>query len=200
MSFRRKLISVLALTFILVAFNVVATAQETPSADKPDAMRKDGKRGKQGRKGMRGKRGREGRHGKRGRRGRRGGNRALRGITLNDGQKQQLQTLFKSKRGEKRPQNEEFRELARAKRSGLATEAQTKRFNELRESMRANRKAEREKMSQSIRSILTPEQQTQYDKNIAEGKARMEERKKRHEERKKVRGDRKNKSSKTPTP
>jgi len=193
MSFGRKLISVFALASVFTAFSIVVPAQDTPKPDKPDAMRKDGKRGKQGRKGMRGRGGRQGKPGMRGRGGRMGGNPALKGITLSDSQKTQLQSLFKSNRGEKRPQNDELRELMMAKRSGLATSAQEARLKSIHEEMMTARKTDQEKMNQSIRSILTPEQQTTYDKNIAEGKQRMEERKKKMEEHRKMRKERKEK-------
>jgi len=186
MAFKSKVISLITLMFAVVVFSTFVAAQETPSTDKPDSAQRDGKRGMHGRRGMRGRRGKDGRRGPRGRRGGRRGNRALRGITLSDSQKTQLQTLFQSNRkNSQRGQNTELRKLMRAKRSGLATAAQEKQLTDMLSQMRAQRKANREKMSDSIRSILTAEQQAQFDKNIADGKKRMEERKKRHDERRK---------------
>ena len=84
MTLRRKFISIISLAFVVFALSAVSFGQETPATtDKPDSVKKDGKRGKYKRKGRHGKRGRKG---MRGRRGRRGGS-ALRGITLNDSQK-----------------------------------------------------------------------------------------------------------------
>ena len=182
MTLGRKFISIITLTFVVFALSTVSFGQETPApTDKSDAVKKDGKRGKHGRKG---KRGRGGRKGMRGRGGRRGGG-ALRGITLNDSQKQQLQTLFQSNRGNRRSGgNDEARNLMRLKRSGLATSAQEAQLKGITEKRRSERAVARTKMDQSIRSILTAEQQQQYDKNLAERKQKMEGRKNMHRERK----------------
>ncbi len=198
MVFKRQIISLVILMFALVVFNTYTAAQGTSSTDKPNSVKRDGKRGKHGRREMRGKRGRHGKRGQRGRRGRRGsrrgGNRALRGITLNDSQKTQLQTLFQSSRANrKKGQNTELRKLMMARRSGLATEAQKKQLTDTLNQRRAARKANRAKMSDSIRSVLTAEQQVQYDKNIADGKKHMKDRKKRREERMKRHKERRKK-------
>ena len=68
--------------------------------------------------------------------------------------------------------------------AGLATAAQEAQLKEYADKRRAERKAAMEKMDQSIRSILTAEQQQQYDKNLAERKQRMEKRKIMRKERK----------------
>lgn len=177
MTLRRKFISLISITVAVLALSVVSFGQETPSTtDKPDSVKKEGKRGKYGRKGKGGKRGRKGM--------RRGGG-ALRGITLSDSQKQQLQTLFRENRGKRRsPMSDEYRELIRLKRGGLATAAQEAQLKEMHDKKKAERAAARQKMDQSIRSILTADQQQQYDKNLAERKQKMEQRKNRRMERK----------------
>jgi len=172
----RKLSFIFALAVAVFAMSTVSFGQETPApSDKPDSVKKDGKRGKHGRRGKRGKGGRRG-----------GG--ALKGITLNDSQKQQMQTLFQSNRGNrgdrKSAGNEEVRNLMRLKRSGLATSAQEAQLKEYMEKRNSERTAARTKMDQSIRSILTAEQQQQYDKNLAERKQKMEQRKNMRKERK----------------
>ena len=183
MTLKRKFISIISVTLAIFALSMVSFGQDTPpTTDGPDSVKKDGKRGKCGRKGKGGKRGRKGMR----RGGRRGGGSALRGITLTDSQKQQLQTLFQSNRGERRkgPKNNEARELMRLKRSGLATTAQEAQLKQMHEQKKAERDSKRKQMDQSIRSILTSEQQVQYDKNLAERKQKMEQRKKRYMERK----------------
>ncbi len=183
MNIGRKLFTTFVLAFAFVGLNTVASAQDTPKPERSDSMRREGRGGKEMRRGMRGG-GRD--HGrKRGGRGR--GMQGLRGITLNDSQKQKIQALFQAKRTEKQPPSDEIRELMMAKRNGLLTTAQEQRLQTIRTERMAARKAEMDKMNASIRSILTAEQQTQYDKNLAEAKQRMEERKTRMEEHKKKR-------------
>ncbi len=189
MNIGRKLFTTFVLAFAFVALNTVVSAQETPKPERSDLMKREGRGGKEMRRGMRGG-GRD--HGrKRGGRGMRGGRgggmQGLRGITLNDSQKQKMQTLFQSKRSEKQPPSDEIRNLMMAKRSGLLTTAQEQRLKSIHTERMAERKAEMDKMNASVRSILTADQQTQYDKNQAESKQRMEERKTRMEEHKKKR-------------
>ena len=176
----RKLLFIFALAIAVFAMSTVSFGQETPApTDKPDSVKKDGKRGKHGRRGRRGKGGRKGM---------RNGGGALRGITLNDSQKQQLQTLFQSNRGNRGDRrsggNDAVRNLMRLKRSGLATAAQEAQLKESMDKRKSERDAVRAKMDQSIRSILTAEQQQQYDKNLAERKQKMEQRKNMRKERK----------------
>ncbi|NNE98589.1 MAG: hypothetical protein HKN25_06180 [Pyrinomonadaceae bacterium] len=182
MTFGRKFISIVTIALAVVALSTVSFGQETPATtEKPDSVKKDGKRSKYGRRGMHRKGGKRGY-----RRGRRGGRSALRGITLSDSQKQQMQTLLQSKRGERRPSagNEEMRKLMGLKRSGLATSAQEAELKTMMDKRKAERDAARKQMDASIRSILTAEQQEQYDKNLAERKQMMEKRKSMRKERK----------------
>ena len=95
----------------------------------------------------------------------------LRGITLSDAQKAYLDTLREHDRAameQNREQNQAVMEKIRAARES----GDTATANRLMGEQRAKMDAQRDKQAAAIRSILTNEQQAQFDKNLAEMKER----------------------------
>src|SRR5436305_3000557 len=109
-------------------------------------------------------------HGERGMRNRGPGRELFKGITLTADQKAKLQELRKSEKP-----NDQFRkamEDARAARQRGDTAAARAQMQALRPQM----EQQREKQFAAMRSILTPDQQKQFDANVATWKQRAAER------------------------
>ena len=95
----------------------------------------------------------------------------VRGITLSDAQRAYLDTLREHDRAEmeqNREQNQAVMEKLRAAREGGDTATAGRLMRE----QRAKMDAQRDKQAVAIRAILTNEQQSQFDKNLAEMKER----------------------------
>ncbi|WP_284348340.1 Spy/CpxP family protein refolding chaperone [Roseisolibacter agri] len=161
----------------LVVGAATATIAQAPagSGSRPaasDTARHDGHaRGERG-----GPRGGE-RGGERGGRGGPGGpgSMLLRGITLTDAQKQQLQALRPARGGQNDAAREQTRKLmdeARAARQRGDTAAANARFTQLRTQMQQ----QRDRDVAAMRNVLTAEQRKQFDANVAELKQREQDR------------------------
>jgi len=144
-----------------------AVAQQPPTQQAPAAGEH---RGHDGAKGQRGERG------ARGERGERRGPQAflLRGITLTDAQKAQLEQVIARKKPTEaeRKQLQAQREEMRALRQKGDTAALRTKFAAL----RARMEQERDRDLAAIRGVLTAEQQKQFDANLADAKKRQAER------------------------
>ncbi len=111
--------------------------------------------------------------------GRRGGGpeRALlKGIKLSADQKAKLKTVFEQDRAQRqanRPDSATIAEIRAARQRGDTTAARAK-MQQLRAQMEKNH----EQRIAQIRAILTPDQQKQFDANVAEMKQRMAQREK----------------------
>ena len=93
----------------------------------------------------------------------------LRGITLSDAQRQQLQALRPARGGQDDAAREQTRTLmdeARAARQRGDTAAASARFTQL----RAQREQQRDRDVAAMRNVLTAEQRRQFDANVAEMK------------------------------
>lgn len=99
----------------------------------------------------------------------------LRGITLTDAQKQKLQQLRESDRATMEQSRTQMRsrmdEARAARQSGDTVKAKS-----LFAAMRKQMEAQRDQHAAQVRSILTAEQQKQFDANLAEAKKRQAER------------------------
>ena len=154
----------LGLALSLAGTQAVVAQQSGAEGRRPDAGQQDG-RGKGGR----------GERGMRGGRGQRGDGFLLRGITLTDAQKQQLQQLRESERAQMEQSREGARttmEAARAARQRGDTAAARVEMQKV----RAQMEQQRERHVVALRNILTSEQRTQLDRNVAEAKQRQAER------------------------
>jgi Spy/CpxP family protein refolding chaperone len=146
-----------------LALTVGAAGANAQATTKPDAARHEGGRGAW----QKGKRGGEG-----------FGGGLLKGITLTDAQKAQL----KEKREANAPEQKAFREQMRttfgemraARERGDSAAVQSARAKM--EQLRKQGSEVRERQLADLRSILTADQRTQLDKNLADAKARMEQR------------------------
>lgn len=152
----------LGLTFLLGAAGVAAQA---PQGERP-------------RQGVEDQRG-HGRHGEaRGeRRGmRRGGpgQALLKGITLTDAQKKQLADLRTSERERMQSMRESSRESMQQMREARQ-KGDTARANTQMRALRQQMDAQRDRHIAAVRGILTAEQRTRFDANVAEWKARAAE-------------------------
>ena len=111
--------------------------------------------------------------------GRRGGGMdrmLLKGITLSDAQKAKLQELHQAERAKmqangQRGQNSEFQAIRDARQKGDTATA-----NRLMQEARARMEARRDEQFKAIRGLLTPDQATQFDANVAEMKQHQGER------------------------
>jgi len=105
----------------------------------------------------------------------------LRGIELSDAQKEQVKAIFE-KRRPSREQMEQARERTRESRERVREQRQesaprdTAAMRQRREQAMQRMLQERAELNREIRSVLTREQQAQFDKNVAEMNARMQER------------------------
>lgn len=109
--------------------------------------------------------------------GRHGGPEAmlLKGVTLSSAQKAQLENLRKADRDGMQKNRDAMRstfEKARAARQS----GDTATARSLMEQVRSRMDAQREQRFAAIRSILTPEQQRQFDSNVAEWKQHANDR------------------------
>jgi protein CpxP len=97
----------------------------------------------------------------------------LRGITLTDAQKTQLETLRKAQRDEMEKNRDQFRaamkEAREAREKGDTATARSKMT-----ALRTQMTQQRERQVAALRSILTAEQQKQFDANVAAWKERAE--------------------------
>jgi protein CpxP len=137
-----------------------AAAQSTRPDNRPDATQAE--RGERGERGAR-RRGAGGPEGA-----------LLKGITLTDAQKTQLEALRKEQRAERQKTREQFgavmKEARDARQRGDTATARAKM-----EQVRAEMEKRREHQVASLRSILTPDQQKQLDANVAAMKERARE-------------------------
>jgi len=143
-----------------LALSVCAAGVALAQSSRPDTTRQERPdRREQGDRGMR----------------RRGGpdGALLRGITLTDGQKTQLETLRKAQRAEMEKNREQFsaarKEARDAREKGDTATARSKMT-----ALRTQMTQQRERHVAALRAILTAEQQKQFDANVAKWKERGE--------------------------
>jgi Spy/CpxP family protein refolding chaperone len=152
----RKTVLAVGLGVALASVTSVASAQ---NAQRPDSAHKHG-RWEQGQNGLR--------------RGGFGPGALLKGITLTDAQKTQLKA-FRGKAGDNKAdhdaQRATFEKIREARQRGDTVTAK-----KLMADARAARQREQEQRIAQIRSILTTDQQKQFDANVAEMKQRMAQR------------------------
>lgn len=159
----------------LVAALTIGAAGAQAQVPQRDSAR--AKAGQQDGKGPRGERGGRGERGARGMRGERGGPDGflLRGIALTDAQKQQVQELRERERAAMQAHRESMRgtmdQVREARQRGDTAAARAQM-----QSMRTVMDQQRERHVASLRGILTAEQRTQLDRNLAELKQRQAER------------------------
>jgi len=108
-------------------------------------------------------------------RGPRGDGALLRGITLTDAQKAQLKTLREQQR-ESFKANAEGRKKAMEDVRAARERGDTAAVRKFRDQQRTQMTQQMERQTAAVRGILTPEQRSQFDKNVAEMKQRMEKR------------------------
>ena len=145
----------IALALALALSAGVASAQSTqpssPSRDRGSWQKDGGERDPRG--------------------GRRGEGMLLKGITLSDAQKAQLQSLRKDEQAKREGSRDQFRSAmddARAARQRGDTAAARAKMQALRSQM----DEQREREYAAIRNILTADQRKQFDANVAEMKQR----------------------------
>ena len=121
--------------------------------------------------------GREEGRGPGGRGGRRGGPEGflLRGITLTDAQKAQLQKLREQDRTQMEARRDAF-EKERTELQALRAKGDTAAVRARLTQRRAQMEQERDRRTAAIRNVLTAEQRAAFDKNVAEAKQREQER------------------------
>lgn len=161
----RKFLSIFTIMAAVFAFSTFAAAQNTTN-DNNNVSPSEKKEGKFGRKGMDGKRGKRGG-------GERGMMRGLRELDLTDTQKAQIKSLYETNKAAHEAQREERRSLMMKKRDGSLTEAESARFQELKQQA----KSDAEQIHNSVLAILTPEQVQKLEAQKAERKQRRQERK-----------------------
>ena len=152
---------------ILIGLGVAAVFASTAIAQGPDSTRGRGQKG-----------GRGGEHGQmEGRRGGRGGpdGLLLKGITLTEGQRAQIAQIDKTQRehfdAKRKASKDDLGKLREAHARGDTTAIRVAQ-----EKRRAVLDQERAQHIAAIRNILTAQQRVQFDKNVAELKAREAER------------------------
>ena len=140
-----------------IAGSHVAGAQQQSDAGRPQAGQQD-RRGPGGR-GARG--------------GHRGGGEGwlLRGITLTDAQKTQLQQLRKGDSAQVAARRDEFQKEREELRS-LRQKGDTAAIRARMTARRTQMDQERDRRATAVRNILTAEQRVTFDKNLAEAKQR----------------------------
>ena len=114
-----------------------------------------------------------------GRRGMRGGPdmMLLKGITLTDAQKTQLQALRTSDRESMKGSRDQFEKVMTEARAARQR-GDTAQARKIMEPLRVQMEQEREQRVASIRNLLTADQRTQFDANVAEWKQRAAEHRK----------------------
>ena len=111
----------------------------------------------------------------------------LRGIELNDTQKEQIKAIFEKRRpspeerAKMRERGRELRERAREQRAE-GTTRDTAALRQRREQTIQRMQQQRAELHREIRAVLTPEQQRQFDRNVDELNKWMEERMKQRRE------------------
>ena len=97
----------------------------------------------------------------------------LKGITLTDQQKAQLKELRQkeAKKGDRDEFAKRRDEMQEARQKGDTT-----KVRKIREDAREEMQERREHMVKEIREVLTPEQRTVFDQNVAEAAQRFEQR------------------------
>lgn len=160
----RKTMTRMGLGLALVVGAAGAAAAQNARPDTSNRQAQQRERGERGDRGMRGDR-------------RRGGPEAalLKGITLTDAQKTRVEALRKEQRDQSAKSREQFgavmKEAREARQRGDTATARAK-MTEVRTQM----DAQRERHLASLRTILTTEQQRQFDANVAEWKERAAKR------------------------
>jgi len=146
--------------FVVSAFAVAGSAQETKEVPKEGAVKAERKaRGVEGRE-MRGK----GRHGDRMGHG-------IRGIDLTDAQREQIKKIREGNKPDAAV-FEEMKTIMTARRAGTATTEQEARL----QTLKAQRKEKAQAVRAQIQAVLTPEQKAQIEQRKQEMKQRMQER------------------------
>lgn len=108
-------------------------------------------------------------------RGPRGAGMLLRGISLTDAQKAQLKTLHEQQRTAMQA-NAETRRKAMEEMRAARQRGDTAAVRRFREQQRTQMAQQHDRHTAAVRAILTAEQRTQFDRNVAEMKQRMEQR------------------------
>lgn len=149
---------------ILIGLGLAVSVASTAIAQAPDSTRGKGAKGKRG-----------GEHGQmEGRRGGRGGpdGLLLKGITLTEGQRTQIAQLRKTQREQlDTRRNASKGDLAKLREAHQRGD--TAAIRVAKEQRQAVMQQERAQNIAAIRNILTAEQRVQFDKNVAELKARQ---------------------------
>lgn len=148
----------LGLALTVGTAGVVAAQATRPDTARPERTER-GDKGERGDRGMR----------------RRGGpdGALLRGITLSEAQKAQLATLRESQRAEMQKNREQFsavrKEVREAREKGDTATVRVKMT-----ALRTQMTQQRERHIAALRGVLTAEQQTRFDANVAALKERSE--------------------------
>lgn len=157
-----------------IALGLVAALTFGAAGAHAQVPQRDSARAKAGQQDGRGPRGERGTRAMRGERGGPDGF-LLRGITLTDAQKQQVQELRERERAAMDAHRESMRgtmdQVREARQRGDTAAARAQM-----QSMRTVMEQQRERHVASLRGILTAEQRTQLDRNLAEVKQRQDER------------------------
>ncbi len=158
MSYKQKIVSVVATGFAVVSFSALgAMAQSGTTAQPQDNNNTQKQERRERRRGGFGKHAGEGRGGKH--RGGKMGMRELRELNLTDAQKQQIRDVMQANRNQNPQDMQEFRQLVQAKRDGTITPEQTDRLKTLKRQMRGNA----DQTQQQVMAILTSEQRAQLE-------------------------------------
>jgi periplasmic protein CpxP/Spy len=151
---------------ILIGLGLAVSVASTAIAQRPDSTHAKGERGGRGHGGQ-----------MEGRRGGRGGpdGLLLRGITLTEGQRSQIAQVGKAQRQQLEAKRRASKD-DRAKLRAAHEKGDTAAIRVAREKRFAVMQQERAQRVAAIRDILTAEQRVQFDKNVAELKARQADR------------------------
>ncbi len=156
---RRIALSGLALALTLGSASLVAAQQPAQGGQAPAAQQQQGRRG-------------QWRHGRRNMR-----RQLFKGVKLSEQQKAQIKAINQKYQAQAKQAREALRpamQEARADRQKGDTAAARAVFERNRPQFEQMRKA-REQELQEIRGVLTPDQQKQFDANVAQLKARMQQ-------------------------
>ena len=167
MSYKQKIVSVVASAFAVVSFSAFASAQDTTTNQPDSAQKQERREHRRGGENRMGKERRGGRHG-----GGKMGMREFAQLNLTDAQKQQIHEIMQAnhKTGNQ-ADFQEMRQLAQAKRDGVITAEQTERLKSIKQQMRQNM----EQTHQQTMAILTPEQKTQLEQLREKRRQEMKE-------------------------
>jgi Spy/CpxP family protein refolding chaperone len=171
MSYKQKIVSVVATGFAVVSFSALgAMAQTGTTAQPQDNNNTQRQERREHRRGGFGKHDGEGRGGKH--RGGKMGMRELRELNLTDAQKQQIRDLMQANHNQNPQDMQEFRQLVQAKRDGTITPEQTERLKTFKQQMRQNS----DQTHQQILAILTSEQRAQLEQLKEQRREQMKQR------------------------